>query len=354
MAAAAAGFELLASGRERIRAAGEEQRAEVLRHMIRIAIDHAGRLPAEEMPLCVRPLALDAIQIRAPFRARFHGSATDRAQRDARGGIPDVRRLIDARGGGPSGAPGLAATLAIEVDGQIDPVARGGDLEFAIVADVGPVVSQEHLDHIAIPELVARAAAQRGQEDIQLSVRTTEEQIEISAGPERSYLGAQRRIVDLAAAILRNGRDARVAPHRRGWVGCEGRVAGHVGKLQGRGWARHGAGLLGTREPDCQEEEAQARTRRSGLRGRCRPRACPTARHYVTSGCSHGARYGRASKRLAASSPMMRPACGSQASVRPSFIDMFARMQLAVEMWPSSISATGFDRASMAARKSSM
>src|ERR1035438_3551327 len=84
MAAAAAGFELLASGRERIRAAGEEQRAEVLRHMIRIAIDHAGRLPAEEMPLCVRPLALDAIQIRAPFRARFHGSATDRAQRDAR------------------------------------------------------------------------------------------------------------------------------------------------------------------------------------------------------------------------------------------------------------------------------
>src|ERR1017187_10467794 len=130
--------------------------------MVRIAIDRTGRLPAEEMPPRIRPLALDAIEIRAPLRAGLHGPATDRAQRDARGGIPDVRRSIDARGGGPSGAPGLVVALVVEVDGQIDPIARGGDLEFAIVADVCPVVSQEHLDHIAIPELVARAPPSAG------------------------------------------------------------------------------------------------------------------------------------------------------------------------------------------------
>ena len=101
-----------------------------------------------------------------------------------------MRRCIDARGGGPSGTPGLVVALAIEVYGQIDPIAGGGDLEFAIAADVCPVVSQEHLDDVAVPELVAWAAAERGQEDIQLTVRATEEQIEMRIGPERSHLSA--------------------------------------------------------------------------------------------------------------------------------------------------------------------
>src|ERR1035437_5488954 len=116
--------------------------------MVRIAIDHTGRLPAEEMPPRIRPLALDAIEICAPLRAGLHGPATDRPQRDARGGVPDVRPFIDARCGGPSGAAGLLVALVVEVDGQIDPIARGGDLEFAIVADVCPVVSPAHLDPV--------------------------------------------------------------------------------------------------------------------------------------------------------------------------------------------------------------
>ena len=49
-----------------------------------------------------------------------------------------------------------------------------------------------------------------------------------------------------------------------------------------------------------------------------------------------------------------RPAVASHASVRPSFIERFARMQLAVEMYPCSISATGLPRVAMAARKSLM
>src|ERR1022692_3153866 len=318
VATAAARFEPLPPGRERIRAAGENERAEVLGYMVRIAIDHTGGLPAEEMPPRIGSLTLDAIEICAPLRAGLHGPATDRAQRDARGGIPDVRRFIDARGGGPSGAPGLVVALVVEVDGQIDPIARGGDLEFAIVADVCPVVSQEHLDHVAIPELVARAAAQRGQEDIQLTVRTTEEQIEMRAGPERSHLSEQRRIVDLPAAIVRNSSDARVAPDRRRRVGRERRIACHVRNLERRGGPRHSAGFLRACSP-------------SGHQGE--DRGGPGH-----AGCTQGARYGRASSRLAASSPAIRPACGSQGSVRPSFIDILARMQLAVEMYPSSIS----------------
>ena len=61
----------------------------------------------------------------------------------------------------------LIVAFVIQVDGQIDPVARGRDLEFAVVADILPIVAQEHLHHVAVPKLVARAAALRGQEQIQ-------------------------------------------------------------------------------------------------------------------------------------------------------------------------------------------
>ncbi len=50
------------------------------------------------------------------------------------------------------------------------------------------------------------------------------------------------------------------------------------------------------------------------------------------AGCFQGARYGRARSLLASSSPTIWPLTGSQARLRPSFMDMFARMQLALEM----------------------
>ncbi len=49
-------------------------------------------------------------------------------------------------------------------------------------------------------------------------------------------------------------------------------------------------------------------------------------------GWTQGLRYGRASSRLASSSPTTLCACGSQVSVRPSLSARLARMQLAVEM----------------------
>ena len=59
----------------------------------------------------------------------------------------------------------------------------------------------------------------------------------------------------------------------------------------------------------------------------------PAAHHTVlTSGWTHGLRYGRRNRRLASSSPMTMPFCASQASVRPSCIERFARMQHDEEM----------------------
>src|SRR5690242_6125941 len=57
------------------------------------------------------------------------------------------------------------------------------------------------------------------------------------------------------------------------------------------------------------------------------------------SGCCQGTRYGRRRRRLACSSPITCCFCPSQWIVRPSCIDRFARIALAVEMYPSSMSA---------------
>ncbi len=160
VAASAAQFEALPAGRERFRSRLEDQCAEVLGHMIRIAMEDAGGLPTEEMAALVRRRAFDAIEVGAPLRAGRDGGTADRAKRDAGGGIPDVGGFVDARGSGPPGPQGGVVTLAIEVDGQIDPIAGGRDFEFAIAADVGPIVAQEHFDDVAVPELIARARAQ--------------------------------------------------------------------------------------------------------------------------------------------------------------------------------------------------
>src|SRR5579871_2169270 len=111
----------------------------------------------------IRTAAFDAVEIRAPLRAYLHRSGADCAQRDTGGCIPDARGFVDVRRGGPTGAPGLVVTVAVKIDGQIDPIAGRRDLELAIVANVLPVAAEKHLHYIAIPKLVARASAFRGQ-----------------------------------------------------------------------------------------------------------------------------------------------------------------------------------------------
>src|SRR5579862_1200937 len=50
----------------------EDEGPEMFRHVVGIAIHHAGGLPAHEVPHRVRSQAVDAIQIRPPLGSRLH------------------------------------------------------------------------------------------------------------------------------------------------------------------------------------------------------------------------------------------------------------------------------------------
>lgn len=68
-------------------------------------------------------------------------------------------------------------------------------------------------------------------------------------------------------------------------------------------------------------------------------------------GCIHGFRYGLWRSLFAWSSLVTFPFSASHVRVRPTFIAMLARIHDALEMWPCWMSATGFERLSIAARK---
>ena len=69
------------------------------------------------------------------------------------------------------------------------------------------------------------------------------------------------------------------------------------------------------------------------------------------SGCTHGLRYGRASSRLASSSPTTWPLSGSQVRLRPSLQDRLARMHAVAVMAPCSMLETGWLRESTAVQE---
>ena len=70
-------------------------------------------------------------------------------------------------------------------------------------------------------------------------------------------------------------------------------------------------------------------------------------------GWIHGARWGRARRRLASSPPTTLAAAASHVNVRPNCMERLASMQEIVEVMPRSISATGFERCPLAARSPS-
>src|SRR5712671_2668472 len=94
----------------------KHQLAKMLGHVIGISVHDTRRLPAEEAPPGIGTFAFDAVQIHAPARAHFDGLRADRCERDAGGGVPDVRLLVDTRSRLPAGAPIPVIALAAEVD----------------------------------------------------------------------------------------------------------------------------------------------------------------------------------------------------------------------------------------------
>src|SRR5215471_1774899 len=124
-------------------------------HVVGIALDDTGWLPAKEMALGIRAESINAIQIGSPLRARLHLFLGDSGQRDTNSGIPDVVLFINSPLPLPPGIPcsGVVVVLSIQVDGQVNPIPSGGYLELAIHSDVGPIVAEEKLHNIAVPEL---------------------------------------------------------------------------------------------------------------------------------------------------------------------------------------------------------
>src|SRR5215470_3243418 len=124
-------------------------------HVIGVAVDDTGGLPAKKVALRVRTKSIDAIQIGPPLRASRHLFFADRTQWHTRCRKPSVGLFIDSPLPLPSGIPcgGVVVVLSIQVDGQVDPIPSGGNLELAIHSDVGPIVAEKKLHNIAVPEL---------------------------------------------------------------------------------------------------------------------------------------------------------------------------------------------------------
>ena len=188
--------------------------------MIGVAIDDAGLLPAHEMALRIFAEAVDAIEIGAPHGAVLDSLIADGLERDARGGVPDVLGFVDAALVLEAGIPFGAVGVVIEIDGEIDPVAGGSDFEFAIVADVLPVVAEEKFDDVFVPELEAIFAVVGRLPEIENFVRRDEEKIEIGVGPEAADFGFEFGVAEFVGAILFNPSRRCVGPRRRSADRC--------------------------------------------------------------------------------------------------------------------------------------
>src|SRR5579863_6700800 len=116
------------------------------------------------MPLRIGAQAFNSVQIYAPFRAFAHGFRADGREWDLSSGIPDSVSLINMRFCVPAGSPGMVVALMVQVDCKIDPIAGRRDFEFTVMANVGPVVSEKHFDHIAVPESDVRGTVVGRQE----------------------------------------------------------------------------------------------------------------------------------------------------------------------------------------------
>jgi hypothetical protein len=132
----------------------------------------------------------------------------------------------------------------IEIDSQVDPIARRRDFEFAVMPDVPPIVAQKHFNYIAVPQSNVRRRVVRGQEQVQLTVWATKKKIEIASRPERFDGGFGLRIFNLPAAILPHQLFRGVLPHRGMLIERERRIAFRVSDLKFRARGIDNAGRL--------------------------------------------------------------------------------------------------------------
>jgi hypothetical protein len=156
---------------------GKNQGPEVFGHVVGVAVHNAGRLPAHETTLGIGTIAIDPVEVRPPPRPRLDRFLADGFQRNAARRVPGFRTFIDPGRSLPTGPPGAILAATIEIDGQINPVRRGRNFEFAIMADTLPIVPQEDFDDVAIPQSPARFEVLRRQKNVQGAIRADELQV---------------------------------------------------------------------------------------------------------------------------------------------------------------------------------
>src|SRR5216683_5984092 len=133
----------------------KNQRSKVFRHMVGIAVDDTGRLPAHEVTLRILAEPVYAIQVSAPFRAGLYRMFADSLERHTRRRVPDMVRFINPAQSLPAGIPVGLVFVMSQVDCQVDPIACRRNLELTVALDVGPIVSQKEFDHVPVPQLEA-------------------------------------------------------------------------------------------------------------------------------------------------------------------------------------------------------
>src|SRR6478672_8659078 len=110
-------------------------------HVIGITVDDTSRLPAHKMAhrVCTQPV--DAVEVNAPLSPGFDWFFTDGAQWHARHRVPDMISFIDVPLALPTRIPLGVVGVFIEINRKIDPIASGGNFEFAVALDVLPIVT---------------------------------------------------------------------------------------------------------------------------------------------------------------------------------------------------------------------
>ena len=224
-------------------------------YVVWVPVNDTGRLPAHKVTLRVFAETVDAIQVGTPFGSGLYRLFTDGLERDACRGVPDVLRFIDPALALPAGIPVGVGNVSAQVDVQIDPVAGWRDLELAIVLDIGPIVAQKKLDHVAVPQFEAVFAVIRGQPQIQLVIGRDEQEIQIGVGPKRADLGFEFGIVDLLRTVFRDPGRRRMRPGSRMRIGVQ---FGRLRDVRDRETGRRGFNLADLpRNGDYRRQEQQ-------------------------------------------------------------------------------------------------
>src|SRR5215831_10451711 len=149
----------------------ENQCAKMFGYVVGIAVDDTSGLPAQEAALGIGAKPIDAVKVNTPLRAGGDLFLAHRMQWHTSRGVPGMVLFVDSALPQPAGIPVGVITVAIPVNGQIDPISGWCDLELAINIDIFPIVAQKKLNHVAVPKLEAVLAVVRWQPKIQFVIR---------------------------------------------------------------------------------------------------------------------------------------------------------------------------------------